>query len=90
MCHQDSVLAIQKLAGFDCVFLNPRKTGVCEYLEFRGSQLSYKLCCILPSIYDNSPRNLTKCWVILATENLLTTKVTCEFLVNTVLPLMCC
>ena len=42
-----------------CKF-NPRKTGVCEYLErpmdfqFRGSQWSYKLCCILPSIYINS------------------------------------
>ena len=29
-------------------------------------------------------------WVILETENLLITKVTCEFLVNTVLPLICC
>ena len=41
-------------------------------------------------VYDNFRRNLNKCWVILATENLLTTKVTCEFLVNTVLPLICC
>ena len=41
-------------------------------------------------IYDNFSRNLNKCWVILATENLLTTKVTCEFLVNTVLPLIRC
>ena len=41
-------------------------------------------------IYDNTRRNLNKCWVILATENLLTTKVTCEFLVNSVLPLICC
>ena len=38
-------------------------------------------------VYDNSPRNLNS---NAATDNLLTTKVTCEFLVNTVLPLMCC
>ena len=47
------------------IAFNSRKTGVCEYLErpggavsappmdfqFRGSQWSYKLWCILPSIY---------------------------------------
>ena len=40
--------------------------------------------------YDNTRRNLNKYCVILATENTLSTKVTCEFLVNTVLPLICC
>ena len=38
------------------------------------------------SLYDNTRRNLKQRWVILATENLLTTIVTHQFLVNTVLP----
>ena len=50
------------------MMINPRKPGVCEYLEnpggadsappmdfqFRGSQWSYKLCSILPRTYINS------------------------------------
>ena len=36
--------------------------------------------------YDNTRRNLKQRWGILATENLLTTIVTCQFLVNTVFP----
>ena len=37
---------------------------------------------LIRMLYDNSSRNLNKCWVILATENLLTTKVTCVFLIK--------
>ena len=40
----------------------------------------------ITTLYDNTRRNLKQRWGILTTENLLTTIVTCQFLVNTVFP----
>ena len=41
---------------------------------------------VYDNLYDNTRRNLKQRWGILATENLLITIVTCQFLVNTVFP----
>ena len=77
--------------GYDNLAHNPGIHGIHDI--FGSPTNSYRKPInlkLLEKTYDNTRRNLNKYCVILATENTLTTKVTCEFLVNTVLPLICC
>ena len=70
------------------------RESLCFHVNFRSSNFVNSQSKIFFSVgisadttvYDNTRRNLKQRWGILATENLLTTIVTHQFLVNTVLP----
>ena len=57
--------------------------GTCGKQKSRAKTVPARL---YSTLYDNTRRNLKERWDILATENLLITIVTCQFLVNTVFP----
>ena len=69
------------------VILQIRHVYVVVYSHcLQGCPKSLQVVSKCVCIYDTTRRNLKQRWGILTTENLLTTIVTCQFLVNTVFP----